>query len=96
MKALDVSFLPSVDGDPVADIRVDLVAMDYIQLERRNKVRLTDGMGYEDMVRLAFYALTRTGQTPPLTAGYEEFAKTVRDVDPVSEEEADPLGTSTS
>lgn len=88
MKALDVELLPGEDTDPEAPpvvIRVDLHAVDYIQLERRNKTRLTEGMGYEDMVRLAFYALARSGQLPPGAAGYEEFTRALRDVEPVDD-----------
>lgn len=99
MKAMDVTFIPG-EGRPVEPVRLDLVAVDYIQLERQAKIRLTDTpVSYEQMVRLAFFALTRTHQVPTGCGGFQEFIEAIVDVDPVADEEmdsTDPLGSTTS
>lgn len=99
MKGLDIEFIqpgPDDEAAPRPPIRVHLVAADYVRLEAATKSRITEGVGYTDVIRLAFYALARTGQLPAGTAGYEEFVKAVDDVSPLDAadmEATDPLET---
>lgn len=84
--------LVHLDGvdDPV---EVTAIAPDIIRWERatgRKVSDLADGVGMDDLARLAFHALTRTGQIDP-PAKYDRWFDTVAwvaDLDP--DEPTDP------